>query len=530
MGEADLLSGEAGVYQAPSLTDLRIPIPRGLVPDPVQQAKRQRLLVRGAISTAATVPLTIFSGQVAYELAGDSLTIASWPSIIAVIGLSRAALFWRRFHGDVSRSLGLSEEVIASVKICAVGSIFGILAMMMLESSVPIGDLSGLLFTEWLVALVSWATFLIVLKKSAGDLRRHGRNTRKVLVVGSNSTSRRLVEHLSSHPETGYRIGGVLPVQLSTGPLLDPVNGNGDGVEPAPANDAGTMPVQSSSQEDAAARDLPTLITDLSIDDLVFASPVPRHQLTRLLTFCDSTLTVSQILPAADAPTIRTTSVLAGFPVVDLLLPSLPHSSATIKRAFDIAAASTFLILASPLLALAALAVRSTSPGPALFKQPRVGEHGRPFTVYKLRTMLVDTDPDLHEEYVRRLMVGTVVESNDGIYKPDSSRVTLIGIWLRRLSIDELPQLWNVLTGSMTLVGPRPPMHYEIPLHDARQLRRLDVKPGLTGLWQVSERNNVGYREMVELDLQYIKNWSFGNDIRIILRTPRAVFRERATS
>jgi exopolysaccharide biosynthesis polyprenyl glycosylphosphotransferase len=529
MGQADLLSAETDVYQAPSLTDLRIPVPRGLVPDPVQQAKRQRLLIRGMISTAATVPLSIVSGFVAYAVAGDSMSTTSWASIVALIGLTRAVFYWRKFHGDVSRSLGLNEEVIASVKICTVGSIFGVLAMMMLESSMQVSELSGLLFVEWLVALASWATFLVALKKSADYFRRHGRNIRKVLVVGTNSTSRHLIEHLSSHPETGYRIGGVIPLRLSTEPSLVPLIGNGDGVEPASPSDAATQ-WSSFMRDGENARDLPTLITDLSIDDLVFASPLPRHQVTRLLTFCDPTLTVSQLLPAADAPTIRAGALLAGFPVVDLLLPSLPPSSAMLKRAMDAAVASIALVLASPFLALAVLAVRSTSPGPALFKQPRIGEHGRPFTIYKLRTMLVDTDPDLHEEYVRRLMVGTVVESNEGIYKPDSSRVTPIGRWLRRLSIDELPQLWNVLTGSMTLVGPRPPMHYEIPMHDARQLRRLDVKPGLTGLWQVSERNNVGYREMVELDLQYIKNWSFANDVRIILRTPRAVFRDRATS
>lgn len=529
MGQADLLSAETEVYQAPSLTDLRIPVPQGLVPDPIQQAKKQRLLVRGMISTAATIPLSIVSGFVASAVAGDSVSTTSWASIVALIGLSRAVFYWRRFRGDVSRSLGLSDELFGSIKICTGGSIFGFLAVMVFESSMRVSDLSGFLFVEWLVALVLWATFLVALKSSAGYLRRQGRNVRKVLIVGTNSTSRHLVEHLSSHPETGYRIGGVIPLRLSTESLLVPLIGNGDGVEPASPSDASTKE-GSFGRDDERACDLSTLITNLSIDDLVFSSPLPRHQVTRLLTFCDPTLTVSQLLPAADAPTIRAGEVLAGFPVIDLLLPSLPPSSATLKRVVDVAAASIALALASPVLAVAALAVRSTSPGPALFKQPRIGEHGRPFTLYKLRTMLVDTEPDIHEEYVRRLMVGTVVESNEGIYKPESGQVTPIGRWLRRLSIDELPQLWNVLAGSMTLVGPRPPMHYEIPLHDARQIRRLDVKPGLTGLWQVSERNNVGYREMVELDLQYIKDWSFANDFRIILRTPRAVLRDRATS
>jgi lipopolysaccharide/colanic/teichoic acid biosynthesis glycosyltransferase len=165
-----------------------------------------------------------------------------------------------------------------------------------------------------------------------------------------------------------------------------------------------------------------------------------------------------------------------------------------------------------------------------LFRQIRVGQHGRPFTLYKLRTMKHGTEPDIHKEYVRRLMLGTVIESIGGMYKQEPAEVTPIGRWLRRLSIDELPQLWNVLNGSMSIVGPRPPMHYEIPMHDPRQLRRLDVKPGLTGLWQVSARNNVGYREMVELDLQYIERWSLASDLRIILQTPAAVLRDRATS
>jgi lipopolysaccharide/colanic/teichoic acid biosynthesis glycosyltransferase len=197
-----------------------------------------------------------------------------------------------------------------------------------------------------------------------------------------------------------------------------------------------------------------------------------------------------------------------------------------VKRAVDIAVALTLLVALSPLLLLIGVAIRLDSRGPALHRQPRCGYRGRPFTCLKFRTMQANSDEGPHRRYVEGLVTGrSDVRNGNGVYKlVQDERVTRVGALLRRTSLDELPQLWNVLVGEMALVGPRPPLPYEVELYDERQHRRLTVKPGLTGLWQVSGRNQLSYRDMCELDLEYIRNWSHALDLRILLRTVPVVF------
>ena len=200
-----------------------------------------------------------------------------------------------------------------------------------------------------------------------------------------------------------------------------------------------------------------------------------------------------------------------------------------IKRALDIVIAAAFLVLTLPLLALAILAIRLDSPGPALFVQTRVGRGGRRFRLYKLRTMNADADEDhaAQMEYAHALILGTA-EPHLGLYKlAEDPRVTRVGRLLRRLSIDELPQFFNVLRGDMTLVGPRPPLPREAALYDQQSWERLRVDPGITGLWQVSGRSRLGFREMVELDLWYWQNWSLRLELSILLRTPLVVLSRR---
>jgi lipopolysaccharide/colanic/teichoic acid biosynthesis glycosyltransferase len=190
------------------------------------------------------------------------------------------------------------------------------------------------------------------------------------------------------------------------------------------------------------------------------------------------------------------------------------------KRAFDLAATVGAMALLAPLLLVVALCVRLSSPGPVLFRQQRVGKDGRPFAMLKFRTMHVDSDPAIHRAYVEALLRGEA-SARGGVYKlVDDPRVTPVGRVLRRFSVDELPQLINVLRGEMSLVGPRPPLPYEVELYDARARRRLSVLPGLTGLWQVSGRNQLDFGQMVDLDLAYIARWSPWLDLQIVLRTP----------
>ena len=197
-----------------------------------------------------------------------------------------------------------------------------------------------------------------------------------------------------------------------------------------------------------------------------------------------------------------------------------------VKRGLDIIGSATALFMLSPLMAVLALLIKISSKGPVLFRQARVGYRGIPFTFLKFRTMRHSNDGSVHKEFIQRFIAGDT--DNEGpvpVYKiTDDPRVTRIGKFLRKTSMDELPQFWNVLTGEMSLVGPRPPIPYEVEYYDIWHRRRvLEVKPGLTGLWQVKGRSRTTFNDMVRLDLQYAKSWSIWLDLKILFETPFAM-------
>ena len=192
------------------------------------------------------------------------------------------------------------------------------------------------------------------------------------------------------------------------------------------------------------------------------------------------------------------------------------------KRLFDVLIASLCLVLVSPLMAAVAVMVRATSPGPALFRQARIGRGGRRFVLYKFRTMFDGSPNEIHREYVSKLLTDDrpPTGGRHGLYKlEDDPRVTPIGRLLRRTSIDELPQLFNVLRGDMSLVGPRPVLPWEAELIGATHAKRFLATPGITGLWQVSGRSDVSYGQRVHMDSWYVRNWSLWHDIAILFKT-----------
>jgi lipopolysaccharide/colanic/teichoic acid biosynthesis glycosyltransferase len=196
----------------------------------------------------------------------------------------------------------------------------------------------------------------------------------------------------------------------------------------------------------------------------------------------------------------------------------------TAKRGLDILAVAAGGVLLLPVFVTVALATKFSSPGPILYKQQRVGRQGREFTLYKFRSMVAGNDDGAHRRYVEAMITGrgpaAVDRNGNKVYKlVDDPRITPLGRFLRRTSLDELPQLWNVLRGDMSLVGPRPCLPYEWELYQEWQRRRLDVLPGITGLWQVTGRSQVSFEEMVLLDLHYIANWSLGLDIALLAKT-----------
>jgi lipopolysaccharide/colanic/teichoic acid biosynthesis glycosyltransferase len=228
----------------------------------------------------------------------------------------------------------------------------------------------------------------------------------------------------------------------------------------------------------------------------------------------------------------------AAEPIADTrFYPDLSHGGTSkkrlpriVKRVIDIAGSAFLLLVTSPLLAAIAVAIKLTSKGDVIFQQKRFGQFGARFECLKFRTMYTNNDPKVHQDYVQRLIAGEPSSEKTESEKPviykitNDTRVTPVGRFLRKTSLDELPQFWNVLRGEMSLVGPRPPMPYEFEVYDVWHRRRvLELKPGVTGLWQVSGRSRICFDDMVRLDLRYSQSWSLWLDLRILLATPRAV-------
>jgi lipopolysaccharide/colanic/teichoic acid biosynthesis glycosyltransferase len=218
------------------------------------------------------------------------------------------------------------------------------------------------------------------------------------------------------------------------------------------------------------------------------------------------------------------------------LYPDLSRTSSRkrlptiLKRGIDLMAGGVILLVLSPILAVIALAIKLASKGPVIFEQERMGQFGKSFKLLKFRTMYANNDPKIHRDFVQNFIAGKMEngsknEAEPVVYKiTNDPRVTPIGRFLRKTSLDEFPQLWNVVRGEMSLVGPRPPLRYEFEMYDVWHRRRvLEVKPGVTGLWQVSGRSRTCFDDMVRLDLRYSQSWSLWLDVKILLATPLAI-------
>lgn len=201
-----------------------------------------------------------------------------------------------------------------------------------------------------------------------------------------------------------------------------------------------------------------------------------------------------------------------------------------VKRSLDVILAAVAIVLLAPIVLLTLVAVRLESPGPVLFRQQRVGRNHRLFWMYKIRSMYSNIDHSEHQAYVAKLINGEAT-THDGVFKlTRDERVTRVGRFIRKYSLDEVPQLWNVLKGEMSLVGPRPALSHEVALYNETARQRLTVLPGMTGLWQVSGRCSLSFTEMIELDLAYTRDWAPHRDLAILARTPIAAFTGRGAA
>ncbi|KQP56666.1 sugar transferase [Agreia sp. Leaf283] len=353
----------------------------------------------------------------------------------------------------------------------------------------PLGVLT-LIFSRWM-----WRQWLRAQRATGGYSSR-------VLLVGSEESTTHLARELARQPMAGYRVVGVCvpggPVAGYMGDTAIPVFVSIDHLEEAMAASGADTVVITSSEELSAER-----IRQISWS----LEPGRQH------------LVVAPSLTDIGGPRIHTRPV-AGLPLIHVEMPRYTGAKQFTKRAFDVIAAALLLVGLSPLLGLLAATVRLTSTGPVLFRQERVGKNGSHFEMLKFRSMVTNA-----EELLENLQLQNRDKGNSILFKMENDpRITPIGRVLRRFSLDELPQLFNVFAGSMSLVGPRPPLEREVNQYDSHVHRRFLVKPGITGLWQVSGRSNLSWEDTVRLDLYYVENWSLTGDLGILWRTAKAVF------
>jgi exopolysaccharide biosynthesis polyprenyl glycosylphosphotransferase len=359
-----------------------------------------------------------------------------------------------------------------------------------LLTALPVGLLA------LLVDRMIWRSWLVA-------RRREGRCLSGAFVVGNHQDASRVVHQLLQQHRSGYKPVGVAFT-------------DGSGRATSAAIDDTTVPLVS-------VDDVPTLTRATGTRAVIVAGDLPggREQVQDLgwqLENSGTELILVSSLTDVAGPRIHMRPV-EGLPMLHVDLPQYEGVNHTMKRAVDLLLGGLAVLLLSPVLAAVALAVKLDSRGPVLFRQERIGVAGRPFTMYKFRSMVVDAEARLAQ----------LARSNEGsglLFKMrDDPRVTRVGRFIRRYSLDELPQLFNVLNGTMSLIGPRPPLPREVAEYEGRVHRRLLIKPGITGLWQVSGRSNLSWEESVKLDLYYVENWSILSDFVVLLKTVRAVLK-----
>ena len=446
------------------------------------------------------------------ELFPDSITsfypLQSYLPLLPFVLLIWGGLLISSGCYQSHRTVPLGEEAWTIVRVCV--SALAVLALGIYALRLDEKLLGGDEFSRsWVLMVAGLACLLLMTEKLAlrtlsRYVRWRGYNYRTVLIVGTHEGAVDLADSISDHRYWGFRILGFIS-HLEAG----------DDELPECYELLGTM------------EDIPRIVEQHSVDDVLFC--VNRRDLDRM----------EDLVLALHEQGIRTRFALNLFPHTKARthfeeldgVPLLTFSTTperplplAVKRLLDIAMSSVLLVLAAPVVLLISFVIKLSGRGGVLYRQVRCGLNGRRFTLYKFRTMVADAEARQQELLPLNEMKGPVFK-----LKRDP-RVTAFGRFLRRFSLDELPQLWNVLRGDMSLVGPRPPIPDEVARYQRWQRRRLSMKPGLTCLWQVSGRNQIDFDRWIELDLQYIDSWSPWLDMKILLKTVPAVLSGRGAS
>ncbi len=395
---------------------------------------------------------------------------------------------------DRRRPLSWFEDVYTIAK----GTFIGMAAMIVVVFLAQPFFYSRLIFVyAGVFTVILLGTSRLIGRVLRGQLRRRGIGMTRTLVVGAGEVGRAVMRSAIARPELGYQIVGFVdddPEKFTT--------------------DLGRLKALGSTYDTAR------VVQEQDIDMVIVTLPwISHRKIMNIMEECTRERVRFKLVPDMFQMSLSQVGVddLDGIPLIAVKEISIPLWGLAVKRIIDVVVAGLGLLFLAPLLIVIGVLIRLDSPGPALFRQTRVGKGGRPFTVYKYRTMRQGAEAEQEQ-------LAALNEATGPLFKVrDDPRVTRVGHWIRRFSIDEIPQLINVLLGQMSLVGPRPPLPSEVAQYEEWHRKRLEVSPGMTSLWAVSGRSDVPFDEMVMLDIYYIENWSLRLDFTIILRTLPAV-------
>ncbi len=349
----------------------------------------------------------------------------------------------------------------------------------------------------WVLAIALVITGRALHRSMQTMLYRKGRGVRRLLVVGATDVGKMIMQSVMNRPDFGYQLVGFVEHRSSP-----------------------TVKNFGRFRALGTVVDVPSIVESAGIDEVIIALPASAHEdMWPILSSCERLGVGVKLVPDLFEMGLGRVQMddISGIPLIDVQERPLRNVARVAKRFTDVALGSILLIATTPVVLLLALLIRLESAGPGFLRQERIGVGGRRFLCLKLRTMRVDAN-----DVTASLQA--MNESDGPLFKiRNDPRCTVLGKRIRRLSLDELPQLWNVVKGEMSLVGPRPALPHEVEQYDLRQMRRLEVKPGITGIWQVSGRSDLSFDEMVMMDIHYVENWSIGLDIAILLRTVVAV-------
>ena len=454
--------------------------------------------------------------------------------LIFVVPIRLAMLIYQRVY-RLQGAFSYIGEVIKIFKAVAIGSLLIISFTFLFRGGFAFREFSysrGVFALDFAFALVIFSSFHLGLRFAQTLFRARDINLIPTLIVGTNAEAAQTIRELRERTDLGYRVVGIIATENTEKSGNELKKHSATYVNSVAKTFSDTLIV-------GDLDDLPDVIRELAIQEVIITdSNLPSEKLFEAMMQLGRRQKVEfRLAPSLFNFLPQKTSVeqIGILPMVRLFREPLSDAERFVKRAFDISISVLVIVLLAPVWLLISVLIKFDSSGAIFFRQERVGMDGRRFLCYKFRTMKTGADESVHREAYLKNIEG-LREANAGDEQNpvfgkvrDDSRVTHVGKFLRRTSFDELPQFLNVLRGEMSIVGARPPIPYEVEEYDLRHRKRLDMKPGITGLWQVSGRNRLPFEEMVRIDLFYIENWSVWLDLKIILLTLPAILRGDGT-